>query len=193
MRLVLPNARENYDRREEQNFREWVRRNIETKLDQQGLPQFSGIPLTLVSGASSAWNAPTGVTPTKVPFDTVMTSNNAAHLFSTSNNDFTIAFSGAFRLYVHLFHNGGGANKTVNIAVCVFRNGTEALRNTTQRALDQIWNVEGTFVRALTAGDVIDIRVQHTETVNVAFDLTYSRIMLEQLTADPHSIDRSRI
>jgi len=136
MRLVLPTAIEKYDRRNEQNFREWVRRNMETKLDNEGLPAFSGVPLMLVNGTNAAWSAAASVL-TKVPFNTVIT-NSSSHVFSTSGNTFTVTFGGTYRFYSHMFHNGGGAVKKVDIAVCIFKNGVEVLRNTVQRELDQI-------------------------------------------------------
>jgi hypothetical protein len=137
----------------------------------------------MTEGTDSAWNAPTAVI-TKVPFNTVV-ADTADHTFNSTSNAFTIAFAGGYRIYFHLFHNGGGANKIVDIATCAFKNGVEVSRNTSQRKLDEVWNTEGTFVTVLEAGDVLDLRIQHTETVDVSFDLTYSRLMLEQLTAKP--------
>jgi hypothetical protein len=187
IQTVVPLAKEKYERREEQGFRDYVRRNLDRAINTatEGILHYPGIPIVMVSGTDTAWLAPTGGTPTKVAFDTVV-AETADHTFSTTDNAFTIAFAGAYRIYFHLFHNGGGAVKKVDIATCAFKNGVETSRNTVQRELDQVWNTEGTFVTALVAGDVLDLRIQHTETVDVSFDLTYSRIMLEQLTARPY-------
>ena len=191
--LVLPRAPIQYRQDDEQVFRDLARRGIEGSLGKSELPQYPGVPLMLVSGTNTAWNAPTGATPTKAPFDTVIT-NSSPHSFNVSGavNSFKVVYGGTYRLYVHLFHNGGGAVKKVDIAACVFKNGTEVLRNTVQRELDQIWNTEGTFIATLAANDIVDVRVQHTETANVAFNLTFSRMMLEQMTPNPTYKDRTR-
>ena len=189
--LNIPIARDHYDRQEEQVFRERIRRAIEDSIGKTDLPAYPGIPLMLVSGTNTAWSAPASVL-TKVPFNTIIT-NNSSHVFSTSGSTFTVAYGGTYRFYSHVFHNGGGAVKKVDIAVCIFKNGVEALRNTVQRELDQIWNAEGIFIAPLVTGDVVDLRVGHTETVSVAFDLTYSRMMLEQMTPNPAYVDRSRV
>jgi hypothetical protein len=190
--LNLPIARTAYDRQEEQVFRDHVRRAIGDSLGKNELPQYSGVPFVAVNGSNAAWSAPTGATPTKVPFNTLIL-NTSLHTFDTTNNIFTIAFNGIYRFYFHLFHNAGGAVKKVDIAACAFKNTVEVSRNTVQRELDQIWNIEGIFIAALVTGDIASLRVAHTETVAVNFDLTYSRLMMEQLTPNPSYVDKTRV
>lgn len=189
--LVLPTAPGTYNRAEEQINRDRIRQGIEGSLGNTEIPVYPGVPLMLVNGTNATWSAPASAL-TKVPFNTVIT-NSSLHTFSTGDNTFTVAYGGTYRFYSHMFHNGGGAIKKVDIAVCIFKNGVEALRNTVQRELDQIWNAEGIFIAPLIAGDVIDLRVGHTETVSVVFDLTFSRMMLEQMTPDPTYKDRTRL
>src|SRR5262245_312939 len=69
---VLPNAPERFDRREEQNFRDWVRRGFNKSLGKFEIPVFSGMPVISAKGTSSAFHVSSGAAPLYIPMEAIV-------------------------------------------------------------------------------------------------------------------------
>jgi hypothetical protein len=188
--LVIPRAPEQYGRDEEQVFRDITRRGIENALGRNELPQYSGVPIVFANGTATGFSATNGATPITAPFNTVV-DNTSLH--TMASNAITVTMGGTYQLITSLFHLGAGATKTVNVSICIFKAAVEIWRETTQRDPSLSWDASCAWVGVLAKSDVISVRVLHSDTVPILFDMTKSKLMLTQLTPNPTYLDRTRV
>lgn len=177
--LVSPSHTYNPVREIQRNRR--IEELLLRKADRSALLAWTGMPMVQATGTNTAFPVPAGSTITKLPFNTILVDNpdmlNSSNLIQPVYDMSTMFF---FRLR-HAAASGGSVDMIVHGLV----NGVVFETYGYTARLDDVFDLTDTFFPMLTAGDIFEIGVTHDHGSAVTIDMTKSKAVLLQLSANP--------
>lgn len=192
-RYVLPIAQREYDRREEQNFRDWVRRNLDGLLSSEGLPAYSGVQVISAKGTSSSFAVASGAAPLYLPMESIIYDTNDRDL-SNAPHKITAPYGGFAQITGRIDNIATGTGSTLSdVTFGIYKNNVLMDTTVVQLNTTNAWKYTGVVSVMLAKGDEITIKMSHSKGSAFNLDLTKSQLTIQMLSPNPQSIDRSRI
>lgn len=189
--LNIPIARDRYDRSEEQVFRERVRRAIEDSVSRESLfnPTTGrmlnfGITHSKMVGTNAALSVAAS-TITHLPLPTI----SISHPNLIDAGEFKAKYAMDVEITYNIYHSVAGAGNADVTAYLSLWNGTtypsELFSELNSMDMTKLWGLSKTVMLTLTTGQMVRLRVQHTDSGANTFDLTKSFMTIRQLSVDP--------
>lgn len=180
-----------YDVSKERERNRRIEELINQKLDKEARPAWGGIPTAVHEGASVSFSCNNGV-------DTLLTLNTVQRtepdFFDATNTDIEPVYTGWVELKYKLRNAASaGVSTPITVTVKVFK-AAVLIDSITQRVdLNDLYDLNGSFILECTPGDAITLKIAHSRASAITFDLTNSYVACCVLTASPKLLEIYRL
>ena len=185
-RLRLPPPPKEYSQEYEKVRNREIEVVVNEKISNTDTGLYTGVPFVSTTGSNTAFSVPTGLTPTLVPYDTLVKNTDifAIHdpvAYTLSNVNVFDAL-----VFVNLYKPATTGNVIFNVILEVFFNGVlqYGATNSVSTRDNTLVSISGIGTN-IPANTLIDVRVYHDSTSAVVFDVTKSRFSLTRYSQIP--------
>lgn len=192
-RFVLPSAPMKWDRREEQNFREWVRRNIETLIGKNELPAYGGVQVISAKGTSTSFAVASGGSPVYLTMETIIYDTDDP-LLTNPTHKIVAPYTGFAQISGRIDNVATGTGSTLSdVTFGIYKNNVLMESTVMQLNTTNAWDYIILGSALLAKGDEITVKMSHSKGSNFNLNLTKSQIQIMMLSPNPTYMDRSRV
>lgn len=193
---IFPLAPLEYNQEEERAFRARVSDAIGLRLGKDEIPQYAGVPNTQVSGTNTAFSVPAGTTPTILPFNVIINDTTGdAITFNTGSFAYSVNIEMATLEFFRIRH-AAASGGNVEVLITLIAGGTPYETFGYAANLGDTFDISDTFfplVPPAGVGVPLQLAMTHDHSTPVLVDMTKSKWLFCQLSADKKLIGNERV
>lgn len=188
-----PRAPYQFNRDEEQVYRDLIRQEMMMLLPKNQLPLYPGMQSIVARGTDAAFEVPSGAAPLYIPLETIAHDTNDPML-DASPHTLKAPYTG-YALVTMVIDNvaTGAGGSFSSLVFRIYKNGVEIDSNTLQMDNGLAWRRINLGYLDLAKDDEIKLYMDHNKGSDFVLDLTKSSLAIIMLTPNPLNINRSRI